>query len=95
LNWSGFKKGLPTKNEKEAFNTVFENAILYSQYLSNANRLIPIESILVGTLFHNYTTLLKLNSESKLSEDSILKKVAVLETEKPLAKAFFDNTFER
>ncbi len=95
LNWSRFKKGLPTKNDKVAFDTIFENAKLYSQYLSNANRPIPIEPIMMGALFYNYKTLLKLNSESKLSEDSILLKVVVLETEKPLAKALFDKTCER
>jgi hypothetical protein len=47
LNWSEFKKGLPTKNDKEAFNIIFENAILYTQYLSNANRPIPVEPIMM------------------------------------------------
>ena len=63
LNWSEFKKELPSKNEKEAFNTIFENAKLYTQYLSNANRPIPIEPIMMGALFHNYKTLLKLCKE--------------------------------
>ena len=54
LNWSEFRKGLPSKDEKEAFNTIFENANLITQYLSNANRPIPIEPIMMGALFHNY-----------------------------------------
>ncbi len=95
LNWSEFKKELPTKSDKEAFNTISENAKLYTQYLSNANRPIPIEPIMIGALFHNYKALLKLNNESTLSEDLILKKVAELEREKPLAKALFDKTCER
>jgi hypothetical protein len=95
FNWSEFKKELSTKNEKEAFNTVFENATLYSQYLSNANRPIPIEPIMMGALFHNYKSLLKLNRESKLSEDSILQKVGTLEREKALVKTLFDKTCER
>ncbi len=66
-NWAEFKKELPSKNENEAFNTIFENAKLYTQYLSNANRPIPIEPIVMGALFHNYKTLLKLNHESKLN----------------------------
>ena len=66
LNWSEFKKELSTKNEKEAFNIIFENAKLYTQYLSNANRPIPIEPIMMGALFHNYKTLLKLNSEDNV-----------------------------
>jgi hypothetical protein len=95
LNWSEFKKELSTKNEKEGFDTIFENAKLYTQYLSNANRPIPIEAIMMGALFHNYITLLKLNNQSRLSEDKILQEVAVLEKEKPLTKALFDKTCDR
>jgi len=96
LNWSEFKKGLLTKNEKVAFDAIFENARLYTQYLSNANRSIPIEPILLGALFHNYKALLKLSKESRLSEDSILEKLAkVLEREKPQVKILLDKTCER
>ena len=94
-NWSEFKKGLLKKNEKGAFDIIFENATLYSQYLSNANRPIPIEPIMMGALFHNYKILLKLNNESHLDEDSISKQVTVLEREKPQAKTLFDKTCER
>ena len=55
-NWSDFKKELSTKKEKVAFDIIFENARLYTQYLSNANRPIPIEPIMMGALFHNYKT---------------------------------------
>ena len=65
LNWSEFKKALPIKNEKQACDLIFENAKLYTQYLSNANRPIPIEPIMMGALFHNYKTLLKLNNEEQ------------------------------
>jgi hypothetical protein len=95
LNWSEFKKELPTKNDKEAFDTIFGNAILYTQYLSNANKPVPIEPIMMGALFHNYKSLLKLHGESNLSEDSIMKKVPAMEREKPVAKALFDKTCER
>src|ERR1044072_7990439 len=94
-NWSEFKKKLPTKDDKQAFDMIFENAKLYTQYLSNANRPIPIEPILMGALFHNYKTLLKLNNENHLSEDTILKKVAALEKQKPIAKILFDKPYER
>lgn len=94
-NWSEFNKGLPSKDEKQALDIVFENARLYTQYLSNANRPIPIEPILMGAVFHNYKTLLKLNSESKMNEDLILKKVSLLEREKPQVKVLFDKTCER
>ena len=73
-NWSEFKKELPSKNDKEAFDTLFENAKLYTQYLSNANRPIPIEPIMMGALFHNYKTLLKLCKEEDITEDFIKQK---------------------
>jgi hypothetical protein len=96
LNWSEFKKELPTKNEKEAFSTVFETAKLYAQYLSNANRPIPIEPIMMGAIFHNYKTLAKLGKEEdNVIEDSIKQILAIMEREKPLAKALFDKTCER
>ena len=96
LNWSEFKKELSSKNEKEAFNTIFENAKLYTQYLSNANRPIPIEPIMMGALFHNYKTLLKFcKEEVNVTEDSINQKLVVLDREKPLAKTLFDKTCER
>ena len=38
LNWAEFKKGLLTKNEEVAFDIIFENARLYTQYLP-----IPID----------------------------------------------------
>ena len=95
LNWSEFKKELSSKNEKEAFNTIFENAKLYTQYLSNANRPLPIESIMMGALFHNYKKLLELCKEDNLSEDSMKQKLVLLEREKPLAKTLFDKTCER
>jgi hypothetical protein len=95
LNWSEFKKDLPSKKEKESFNTIFENATLYTQYLSNANRPIPIEPIMMGALFHNYNLLLKLCKENKLSEDSINRKLVFLERENPFSKMLFDKTCER
>ena len=96
LNWSEFRKELSTKNEKEAFNTIFENAKLYTQYLSNANRPIPIEPIMMGALFHNYKTLLKLcRDEENVTEHFINQKLVVLEREKPIAKTLLDKTCER
>lgn len=95
LNWSEFKKELPTKNVKEALNIIFENAPLYTQYLSNANRSVPIEPIMMDCLFHNYKTLLKLCKEVNVTREAIKQKLVVLESEKPLAKTLFDNTCER
>jgi len=50
---------------------------------------------MMGALFHNHITLLKLNNGSRLSEDKILQEVAVLERKKPIAKVLFDKTCER
>jgi hypothetical protein len=95
LNWSEFKKELPSKRDKQAFDLNFENAILYTSYLSNANRPVPIELIMMGALFHNYKTLLMLCKEDNVTEESIEQKLVLLEREKPLAKILFDNTGER
>jgi hypothetical protein len=95
LNWSEFKKELPSKRDKQAFDLIFENAILYTSYLSNANRPVPIEPIMMGALFHNYKTLLMLCKEDNVTEESIEQKLVLLEREKPLAKILFDNTGEK
>ena len=56
LDWSSFKKALPTKRDKQAFDAIFENAKLYTSYLSNAGNPIVLESVRMGTVFHNYKT---------------------------------------
>jgi len=94
-NWSEFKKELSTKKEKEAFDIIFKNAKLYTQYLSNANRPVPIEPIMMGALFHNYKTLLKLSKEENVNEDSLKPIWVNMEKQKPLAKELFDKTCER
>ena len=51
---------------------------------------------MMGALFHNYKTLLKLcKDKDNVTEESIEQKLVVLEREKPLVKALFDNTCER
>ncbi|MDN5845254.1 MAG: hypothetical protein L0H53_03160 [Candidatus Nitrosocosmicus sp.] len=96
LKWTEFKKEILTKKDKQAFDTIFENAKLYTQYLSNANRPVPIEPIMMGALFHNYKTLLKLSKEEdNVTEDSIKEELIGLERHKPLAKTLFDKTCER
>jgi hypothetical protein len=95
LNWSEFKKELSTKKEKEVFDIIFENAKLYTQYLSNANRPVPIEPIMMGALFHNHKTLLELVKEDNVVEEPIIQILVNMERQKPLAKALFDKTRER
>ena len=72
-DWSTFKKLLPTKKDKQAFDEVFENAKLYTSYLGNAANPIVLESVIMGTLFHNYKTLLQINNKEdiKIDENSI------------------------
>jgi hypothetical protein len=36
LSWFWFKRELPTKVDKKAFDEIFKNADLYNVYLSNA-----------------------------------------------------------
>ena len=51
LEWSSFKKALPTKKDKQAFDSIFENAKLYTSYLSNAVNPIVFESVVMGARF--------------------------------------------
>ncbi len=95
LNWSEFKKVLPTKKDKEAFDSIFENARLYTQYLSNGNRPVPLEPIMMGALFHNYKTLTKRNKKDKVSEYSIKQDLTLLEKHDSFAKILFDRACEK
>ncbi len=95
LSWSGFKNRLHTKEEKVAFDFIFGNARLYTQYLSNASRPVPLEPIVMGALFHNYKTLLEMDKEDMESEESTTKKLILLERQCPIAKVLFDKTCER
>jgi len=65
LNWSEFKKELPSKNDRQAFDLIFENAKLYTSYLSNACNPIPLDSIIMGTLFHNHKLLSTLDDKER------------------------------
>ena len=67
LEWSDFKKSLPTKKDKQAFDEIFENAKLYTSYLSNAVNPIVFESVMMGALFHNYKTLLEISKKKTRS----------------------------
>jgi hypothetical protein len=95
LNWSSFKKYLSSKNDKAAFDSIFKNARLYTQYLSNANMPVPFEPVVMGALFHNYKTLLKLNKDDMETEESINQKSAVMERGKPMANMLLNETYER
>jgi hypothetical protein len=50
---------------------------------------------MIGALFHNYKTLLKLVKEDNVVEESIKQKLVNMERQNPLAKALFDKTCEK
>ena len=82
LKWSSFKKLLPTKEDKQEFDKVFDNVRLYTSYLGNASNPIPLESVFIGAIFHNYKQLLQLTKEDITFDESSLKDdlVSLLET---------------
>src|SRR5919112_1029479 len=61
LDWPSYKKLLPLKKDKQAFDEIFEKAKLHTSYLSNAVNPIIFESVIMGSLFHNYKTLLDID----------------------------------
>ncbi len=102
LSWSCFKKELPTKMDKKAFDKLFENAELYASYLSNAVNPIPLESVMMGTLFHNYKTLLEIHKEKAegdgLNNDITIESELKLQLsidDRPNGKILFDKTCEK
>ena len=96
LEWSSFKKALPTKKDKQAFDSIFENAKLYTSYLSNAVNPIVFESVVMGSLFHNYKTLLEISEENEeVNEDIITNEIRLLTESKPHGKTLFDRTCKK
>ncbi len=97
IEWSTFKKLLPTKKDKRAFDEVFENARLYTSYLGNAGNPIVLESVIMGTLFHNYKTLLQINNKEdiQIDENSIREELSLLTENKPEGKLLFDRTCKK
>lgn len=101
LSWSIFKKELPSKSDKKAFDKTFENAELYTSYLSNAVNPITLESVMMGSLFHNYKTLLEIGKEKErdnfcydITRENELK-LNLLKDTKPQGKLLFDRTCEK
>lgn len=95
LDWSYFKNKLSKKEYKQSFDLIFYNAKLYSGYLSNANNPIPWQSIVMGALFHNYKTLLRLKDEDLETEYLLKEKINRLEKENPKGKILFDKICEK
>jgi cytochrome c len=83
---------LPIKNDKKAFDEIFEGARLYASYLSNAANPIVFESVVMGALFHNYKRLSEANKEDdKIDQNVATNEAKVLTENKPQGKILFDN----
>ena len=97
MNWSEFRKELPSKSDKKAFDLILENAKLYTSYLSNACNPIPLDSIIMGTLFHNFKLLSTLyNKERKKVIDSNLNPDLTFQrNSKTKGDILFDKTCEK
>jgi len=99
LDWSDFKKSLPTKKDRKAFDEIFENAKLYTSYLSNAVNPIVFESVIMGAIFHNYKTLLEIGKkeeeEEEVSEVAITNETKLLTDNKPHGKILFDRVCKK
>ena len=68
LKMTAFKKMLPTKKGKQEFDDLFDNVRLYTSYLGNASNPIPLESVFMGAVFHNYKQLLHITAK----EDTVI-----------------------
>jgi hypothetical protein len=91
LDWSSFKKQLPSKKDEQALDVVFENTRRYTSYLGNASNPIVLESVIMGSIFHNYKQLLQVSKEDniKANEDSLKKELTSLIKNKPEGKTLF------
>ena len=73
LKWSSFKRLLPTKEDKQEFDKVFDNVVLYTSYLVNASNSIPLESVFMDAIFHNYKLILQIIREDTTIDERIFK----------------------
>ena len=91
LDWSTFKKLLPTKKDKQVFDEIFENAKLYACYLGNASNPIVLESIIMGSIFHNYKQLLQVSNgeDIKVNGNSLKEELTSLIDNKSEGKILF------
>jgi len=90
LKWSSFKKLLPTKEDKQEFDKVFDNVRLYTSYLGNASNPIPLESVFIGAIFHNYKQLLQITREdTNIDEEHLKEELVSLLDNKPEGKILF------
>jgi hypothetical protein len=96
LEWSVFKKLLPTKKDKQAFDMIFENTRLYTAYLGNVVNPIVFESVIMGAIFHNYKELLLYSKKViKVNEDSLKEEIELLTENNQEGKKLFDRTCKK
>ncbi len=90
LRMNSFKKMLPTKKDRQEFDEIFDNVRLYTSYLGNSSNIIPLESIFMGAIFHNYKQILQITKEDTAIDESTLEYglTSLLET-KPEGKVLF------
>ena len=62
---------LSSKKDKQEFDELFDNVKLYTSYLRNASNLIPLESIFMGVIFHNYKQFLKITEDNAIDERTL------------------------
>ena len=65
---------LPTKKDKQEFDKVFDNVRLYTSYLGNASNPIPLESVFMGAIFHNYKQILQITKEDTTIDEEFFKR---------------------
>jgi hypothetical protein len=92
--WSEFKKELKTKDAKKTFDSLFDNAKLYTPYLSSADRPISIEPIMMGMILHHYKTLVDIENRNT-SNESIVKEIVTSQIYKPHSKELFEKTYDK
>ena len=70
---------------------MFDNVRLYTSYLGNASNPVPLESIFMGAIFHNYKQILQITKDEVITtdEDSLKEELVSLLENKPEGKILF------
>src|SRR5438309_7955374 len=91
LKLSSFKRLFPTKRDKQEFDKLFYNVKLYTSYLGNASNPIPLESVFMGAIFHNYKQLLQITAkeDTVIDERTLEYELTSLIETKPEGKILF------
>ena len=73
LKMTSFKKMLSSKKDKQEFDGIFDDVKLYTSHLGNSSNIIPLESIFMDAIFHNYKQLLQITKEDTVIDESNLE----------------------